>query len=140
MDNVDRSILNCLQFDFPLTVRPFLSIARTVEIPEEQVLTRIEELKSRGVIRQISAIFDSSKIGYHSVLAAFKVVPAQLESTVEFLNSHPGISHNYLREGSYNLWFTVTVLRTHDLKKEVSRLAKKARVKEWLFLPTLETV
>jgi DNA-binding Lrp family transcriptional regulator len=138
MDTVDRTILHCLQFDFPLTIRPFTSIARSTGISETDVIGRITALKRTGIVRQISAIFDSSRIGYHSVLVAFKVANKKLAAVAESLNENPGVSHNYERTHDFNLWFTVTVPKTRDLKKEVGQMARMAGVRDWLFLPTLK--
>ena len=138
MDTLDRAILNCLQFNFPLTTRPFLSIAKTVGTSEQDVLARIGKLKDQNVVRQISAIFDSSKIGYHSVLAAFKVSAQKLDTVALMLNESPAVSHNYVRTNDYNLWFTVSIPDTRDLKAEVKQMAHRAKVKDWLYLPTIK--
>ena len=73
MDTIDKKILDDLQKNFPLDTRPFLRIGENAGISEEEVLKRVTDLKSDGIIRQISPIFDSSRIGYHSSLCAFKV-------------------------------------------------------------------
>ena len=138
MDDIDATILHSLQFDFPLTTRPFASIGRIVKTSEEEVLRRIAELKRTGVIRQISAIFDSAKIGYHGVLVAFKVPKEKLDAVAGSLNQNPGISHNYVRDNEFNLWFTLTLPDSSDLKREAEELARIAGVKEWLFLPTIK--
>ncbi len=137
MDAVDKKLLNALQFDFPLVVRPFLSIARAVGVPEQEVLERIAGLKRENIVRQISAIFDSSKIGYRGVLVAFKVPQRRLNAVALLVNEHAGVSHNYVRANSFNLWFTLTVPSETDLKKEASALAKRAGIRQWLFLPTV---
>ena len=109
MDTVDREILHYLQYDFPLTTRPFSTIARRLELSPRMVIERIARLKQKNIIRQISPIFDSSKIGYHSVLAAFKVPNQRLDAVAQQLNALPAVSHNYVRTNEYNLWFTVTI-------------------------------
>lgn len=137
MDSLDKSILNALQFDFPLVVRPFAAIADKLGVSEQDVRNRIAELKKDKTVRQISAIFDSSKIGYVGVLVAFKVPKRSLNAVALQINAHPGVSHNYVRSDKFNLWFTLTVPSDIDLKKEASRLAKNAGIREWLFLPTI---
>ncbi len=139
MDSIDKSILNALQFGFPVVVRPFLSIANAVGIPEEEVLERIARLKRKKIVRQIGAIFDSSRIGYHGVLVAFKVPPRRLNTVALQVNTHPGVSHNYARANDLNLWFTLTVPWEKDLRKEAAVLARRAGIREWLFLPTIRT-
>jgi DNA-binding Lrp family transcriptional regulator len=137
MDSLDKSILNAIQFDFPLVVKPFAAIADKLGITERNVLDKIAELKKIKTVRQISAIFDSSKIGYAGVLVAFKVPKRSLNAVALLINAHPGVSHNYVRSDAFNLWFTLTVPSDIDLKKEASHLAKRAGVREWLFLPTI---
>jgi DNA-binding Lrp family transcriptional regulator len=133
----DRQICTALQFAFPLATRPYLSIARAIGCGEKEVISRIARLKRNGIIRQISAIFDSSKIGYQSTLAAFKVKEERLEQVAHSLSALPEVSHNYQREGDFNLWFTVTIPAGKDLRSAVKALARNAGVQEWLFLPTV---
>jgi DNA-binding Lrp family transcriptional regulator len=137
MDTIDKNILDALQFDFPLVVRPYAAIAGKLAVPEQDVLKRTGALKKNKVVRQISAIFDSSKIGYRGVLVAFKVPARRLHSVALQVNAHPGVSHNYVRKDAFNLWFTLTVPSETDLKKEAAAMAASARIREWLFLPTI---
>lgn len=137
MDTIDKNLLDALQFDFPLVVRPFAAIAGNLAIPERDVLKRTSALKKKKVVRQISAIFDSSKIGYRGVLVAFKVPTPRLRAVALQVNAHPGVSHNYVRKDAFNLWFTLTVPSETDLKKEAAAMAARARIGEWLFLPTI---
>ena len=139
MDSIDRAILNILQFDFPLTTRPFAAIARTSGISESDVLERIGALKQKGIIRQISAIFDSASIGYQSTLVAFRVPPKRLGEVAASISALAGVSHNYRREGRYNLWFTLTVPAKRDLQAEAVHLARCEQIADWLFLPALHT-
>ena len=32
-----------------------------------------------------------------------------LENAARAINAHPGVSHNYLRDHAFNLWFTIAV-------------------------------
>ncbi|HLV31405.1 MAG TPA: AsnC family transcriptional regulator [Chitinispirillaceae bacterium] len=138
MDKVDRKILDILQTGFPLCVNPWSSIGIKLGISEDDVLQRIKILKKDGVIRQISPIFDSSKIGYHSTLCAFKVPDNRIESVAEALVGHSGISHCYLRDNSYNIWFTLTLEKRFDLNEELSSLAQINDIDSWLDLPALK--
>ena len=63
--------------------------------------------KRQNVLRQISAIFDTRRLGYKTTLVAMAYGPDKLHRAAMEINRHPGVSHNYAREGSYyNLWFT----------------------------------
>ena len=104
-DDVDSRILNEIQRDFPLVRRPFADLGARVGIGEQEMLERVQRLHAgeAPVIRQISAIFDTRKLGYDSMLVAFKVPPEQLEQAAAELNRNPGISHNYERSGQFNI-------------------------------------
>ncbi len=137
MDAIDKRILDALQFDFPIVVRPFRVVGLAAGISEADALERIARLKREKVVRQISAIFDSSRIGYRGVLVAFKVPARKLDIVAHLVSAHPGVSHNYARADKFNLWFTLTVPSTTDLKKEAAALAASTGIREWLFLPTI---
>jgi len=139
MDLLDRKLLTALQRDFPLTVMPFQSLARKLGTDEKNVLDRTARLKEQGVIRQISAIFDSASIGYQSTLIAFKVPAKKLTETAALISANPGVSHNYERSGKYNLWFTLTLPKGKDLRAEAQKLADAVSIIDWLFLPAIRT-
>lgn len=140
-DDIDARILNEIQRDFPLVRRPFAALGTRLGIDENDMLARVQRLHAGDapVIRQISAIFDTRKLGYDSMLVAFKVPPDQLESAAAELNRNPGISHNYERSGQFNIWFTIAVPADAvlSLEEQVARLAWKVRAEHYALLPTL---
>src|SRR5918999_332884 len=140
-DDLDARILNEIQREFPLARRPFAELGRRLEIDEREMLERVRRLHAGDapVIRQISAIFDTRKLGYDSMLVALKVPPDHLETAAEELNRNPGISHNYERSGQFNIWFTIAVPAdaTLSLEEQVARLAWKVRAEHYALLPTL---
>ena len=81
MDDRDKQLLNVIQAEFPFASRPFHTLGLTLELAEREVIDRIEALKGRRIIRQISAIFDTKALGYRSSLVAARV-PAGNRSTV----------------------------------------------------------
>lgn len=104
---LDKKILNLLQGSLQLVPRPFQVIGDALGLTEEQVITRLQILKEAGYIRKIGAFFNSDELGYRGTLVALKVKPELMEETALFINQYPGITHNYQREGEYNLWFTL---------------------------------
>ncbi|MDD2219295.1 MAG: AsnC family transcriptional regulator [Desulfoplanes sp.] len=106
MDNIDKKILGIIQSDFPITPRPYADVAQQVGIDEDEVLTRVTTLHDAGVIRRIGANFQSKRMGWHSTLCAAKVPEADIDAFVAEVNSYPGVTHNYLRNHAWNIWFT----------------------------------
>lgn len=132
-------LLNIIQKEFPLKNRPFLEIGRLLNIEEDKVIEILKELQRKKILRQISAIFNPWFFGHRSSLFAFKVPPEKLEKAISVINKHPGVSHNYLRNHSYNLWFILVSLPQRDPLEEAERLAKLCGVHEYLYLPALRT-
>lgn len=137
LDELDKSILNTAQAEFPLVTRPYAAIAGKCGTTEDEVLRRFADLKAKGVIRQTSAIFDTRALGYKSTLVAMRFDPARLDLGAEVINRHPGVSHNYRREHLYNLWFTLAVPREGNLKRVIDRLAADSGAQDTIILPTL---
>ena len=126
MDLIDRKLLNLIQGPFPMVEQPYLDLAEQMEITEEDVLARLTELKRQNVLRQISAIFDTRRLGYKTTLVAMAYGPDKLHRAAMEINRHPGVSHNYAREGSYyNLWFTLAVPPEHDLEATANHMGRK---------------
>ena len=77
--------------------------------PEDDVLRRVQELIDARIIRQVTPIYDTRALGYGSMLVAAKVDPEHPWRAAKIINSHPGVSHNYLRNHDFNMWFTIAV-------------------------------
>jgi siroheme decarboxylase len=82
-------------------------VAELAGLPEQEVLTRTKRLLDERIIREITPIFDTRVLGYSSMLVAAKVDPENPWRAAKIINSHPGVSHNYLRDHDFNLWFTI---------------------------------
>lgn len=137
MDDLDRQILNEIQWKFPLVSRPFDELAERFGTTPQIIKERLVALKRSGILRQLSAIFDTRRLGYRSSLVAAQVDPQELERAAELINRHPGVSHNYERNHKFNLWFTLAVPPGSDLKSEVERFRQIPGVIKIRLLPTI---
>lgn len=107
LSTFDKALLNLLQGNLPLCSHPFAALARELDADEDTVIKRICALKQEGYLRRIGIFFDSSRLGYRGTLVALRVDPAHVKPVAEAINLYPGATHNYEREGRYNLWFTL---------------------------------
>ena len=107
MDSVDKRLLDIIQTGFPLTPRPYADLGQALGIAETEVLDRVRNLKTQKIIRRLGANFQSSKLGFKSTLCAAKVQDSRLDDFVTAVNALPGVTHNYLRDHAYNVWFTL---------------------------------
>ncbi len=109
MDDLDRKLLNLMQGSFPLHSRPYAAVADAAEVAEHKVLARVQRLLDERIIRQVTPIYDTRALGYGSMLVAAKVDSENPWQAAKIVNSHPGVSHNYLRNHDFNMWFTLAV-------------------------------
>ena len=139
MDDVDRSILNEIQSDFPISPRPYRDLGKRLNLSEKEILDRVKALKAEGIIRRIGGNFNSKLLNYKSTLCAAKVPEKKLEEFVLAVNQNPGVTHNYLRNNEYNVWFTFIAASTAEIEKALQEIRKATGVNEILNLPALRT-
>ncbi len=137
LNDASRSLLSIIQKGFPLEERPFAALARQTGIQEEEALNHIRELKEKGFIIEISGIFNAAALGYAATLVAMKVDPGKLDEAARIVSLHQGVGHNYGRDSTYNLWFTLSIPREKDLAREVNGMQKRAGAISSLILPSL---
>ena len=109
LDELDKRLLNLLQGSFPLEPRPYARVAELAGVDEQEVLRRTGRLLEERIIRQVTPIFDTRVLGYQSMLVAAKVDADNPHRAARAINAHPGVSHNYLRNHDFNMWFTIAV-------------------------------
>jgi siroheme decarboxylase len=107
LDEVDKKLLNLMQGSFDLCRQPFAHVAGLAGVSEDEVMTRVQRLLDKRIIREITPIFDTRALGYQSMLVAAKVDSDNPHRAAKIINSHPGVTHNYLRNHDFNLWFTI---------------------------------
>ena len=140
LDDLDKRLLNLMQGQFPIAPRPYQHIAAAAGLQEAEVLTRVQRLLDERIIRQVTPIFDTRALGYASMLVAAKVDAENPWRAANIINAHPGVSHNYLRNHEFNIWFTIATEPDSPLGLEgtlevLARLAGAESVRQ---LPTLK--
>jgi siroheme decarboxylase len=140
LDDLDKRLLNLMQGSFPIAPRPYQHVAAQAGIAEAEVLRRVQHLLDERIIRQVTPIFDTRALGYSSMLVAAKVDPENPWRAANVINEHPGVSHNYLRNHEFNIWFTIATEPDSPLGLEptLTRLGELAGAESIRQLPTLK--
>ncbi len=138
MDPIDKSILNEIQSNFPITSRPFRDVGERLGISEEEVIERIAKLKQKGIVRRIGGNFHSNKLNFVSTLCAAKVSKEKIDMFVDVVNKYPGVTHNYLRNGEYNIWFTFIAEDMQYIENALKDISEKTGVQDILNLPAIK--
>lgn len=123
MDEKDHEILQILKNGFPLESEPFKAIGDKLWIDEHAVISRIVRLIQNGVIRYVGPFFDSRKLGYKGCLAAIDVPEERIDEVAKVINRFDEVTHNYLRDGSPNMWFTL-ITNSSERQQEILNTIK----------------
>jgi DNA-binding Lrp family transcriptional regulator len=121
-----------------LTSKPYGEIGLVLGIAEDKVIRRIDQMKKKGLVRQISPVLDARRLGYKTTLVAMGVRETQLDQAARFLSEHPRVSHAYKRDHYFNLWFTLAVPDMADIDAELLRLADMTEAETAFDLPTVK--
>ena len=140
LDDLDKRLLNLMQGQFPIAPRPYQHVAAQADITEDEVMARVRRLLHERIIRQVTPIFDTRALGYSSMLVAARVDPENPWRAATVINAHPGVSHNYLRNHDFNIWFTIATEPGSRLGLEgtLDALAAEAGAESVRQLPTLK--
>ena len=135
MDDTDRVILNRIQSDFPITSRPYLTIAGDLGLSENDVIKRLAMLKENKIIRRIGGNFVPEKLGFVSTLCAAKVEEDQIDLFASIVNQYHGVTHNYKRDSEFNIWFTFIAHSMEEIEKNLENISQKTGIKDIINLP-----
>ncbi len=140
LDETDKRLMNLLQSSFPLTAEPYAALAEQSGLELVDLCERTQRLLDGRIIREITPIFDTRALGYESMLVAAKVDAENPHRAAKIINSHPGVSHNYLRTHEFNLWFTIATPPDSELGLQgtlgaLQRLTGAESIRQ---LPTLQ--
>lgn len=135
IDPKDRLIINRIQSNFPITARPYGTIATDLGLTENEVIQRVSRLRQSGIIRRIGGNFVPEKLGYVSTLCAASVPADKLERFTEVVNGYPGVTHNYQRENHFNVWFTFIAPSRDIIRKNLDDISRATGVHRILNLP-----
>jgi len=137
MDELDKKILMDLQDDFPLTKRPFKSIADRLGVAEEEVIDRIKRLKEQGIVRRLSASIRHRELGITAnAMVVLKVPEDKVEEIGKKLASLKEVTHCYERriipgKWEYNLFFVVHCREREECDKLVKKICESMGIKEY---------
>lgn len=138
LTKLQKQLCNILQEGLPVCEKPFAQIAKVLGEDEEDVLEQVHELKNTGIIRRFRAIINYNAIGKIGTLVTAHVPQESLDEIADAVNRLEGVSHNYLRDNFYNLWFTLQAQTNEQIEKILSNLFQCFGV-EFHSLPVVRT-
>lgn len=108
-NDLEKRLFLALQEGLEISENPLKAIEGKLNLSELEILASYSSFVQKGLVRRFGAVFEPSRLGYQSVLCAAKTTNFD-----EIKNSISGIreiTHCYIRDYEYNLWFTFTARR-----------------------------
>jgi len=142
-DATDLAILDALQDDIPLVPRPWEAVAERLGITEAVLLARMKRLEEAGIIRGISPVLESRHLGLHAAtLVALHVPDGRTEEVADVISSCPEVSHNFMREHYYSLWFTIAAKDRAGVSRVLYKILEQTGIpaSDMLDLPTVQKI
>ncbi len=134
-DETDRLIINHIQSDFPIDENPYAVIGDRLGLNENDVINRVKNLKENGIIRRIGGNFSPEKLGFFSTLCAARVPETQIDSFARTVNSFAGVTHNYIRQNEFNVWFTFIAQSVEEIEANLKLIVERTGVDSIINLP-----
>lgn len=122
-------LLRTLQEGLPISTRPFQVIAERLGWTEEDVISGIRDMTESGTIRKLGAVLNPRRMGYVSILAAASIHEENVNEAAAIISDYRGVTHNYLREGDPNMWFTLVEPDLETLESHLTDIEKKIGVR-----------
>lgn len=125
LDAASRRLLGLLQSEFPMSREPYADLGAKLGTGGDEVISLIREMKTAGIVRQISPVLDARKLGYQSTLVALMINKDHITGAEQFIAGHPGVSHGYQREHEFNIWVTLAIPPGADLRAELKVISSR---------------
>jgi len=128
LDEIDRKIINNLQGGFPICEHPYAEAAERLEIPEKELLSRLNILLEQGYLSRFGPLYHAEKLGGGLTLAAMKVPEQDFDKIADQINAFPEVAHNYARNHPFNMWFVIAT----ETPERIAEVIKKIETKTGL--------
>jgi DNA-binding Lrp family transcriptional regulator len=126
LSDFDRTLINALQSDFPLSASPFDDLGETLGYSAEELIAGVNSLLERGVITRFGPLFNIEHLGGNFSLCALKVPVERFEEVTEMVNAYPQVAHNYLREHDWNMWFVLATENATELEAVFEEIKQRS--------------
>lgn len=103
---------------------PYHTIAQRLDGSVQQVLAGIERLRKEGIIRRFRGQINYRQLGRTACLVTASVSPENLDKVNAAVQSLAGVSHQYLRDHPFNLWFTLQASSQEQIVQILAELSE----------------
>ena len=122
MDQLDKNIINTLQYDFPVCDRPFAKLAETLNSTEDELINRVQAMLDSGLLTRFGPMYNAVNMGGALSLCAMKVPEDRFNEVTEQVNAFAEVAHNYQRDHEMNMWFVLATETQQELNNTLNAI------------------
>ena len=135
----EKRIIASIQGDIAITERPYLAIAKGLNISEEELLDKLKDLCNRGVIRRFGATIRHQKSGFQAnAMAAWSVDEDRIDEVGKKMASYSEVSHCYRRnpvpKWPYNLYTMIHAKDERACREMAHKISEESSVDTYILL------
>ncbi len=139
MDRTDLELLKRIQDGIPLVKKPFLEIAKSMGIEEQEVLDRLNKLLDEGKIRRFAASIAHIKVGINAnAMCVWDVPDDRVEEVGLICADFPEVTHCYERprvgDWKYNLFTMVHGKSKGECEEIIQRISERIKIDNFIIL------
>jgi len=139
-DEINQIIIRITQDRIPLVNEPFEEIAKETGISQDEVIARLKELISNGVIKRLGISVNQRKVGIvANAVVAWKVPQEQVESVGNMLSAYKEITHCYERitvpgKWEHNLFTVIHGYNRESVEEIAKMMSETVGITDYLVL------
>ena len=122
MNAVDEKIVRATQAGLPLVSKPYAAISREIDVPEEELLLRMNRMLADGRIRRIGAVPNHYALGYTAnAMTVWDVADEAVDELGRQVGALAFVSHCYRRPRRLPDWRYNLFAMVHGKSREETR-------------------
>ena len=130
IDETDKRIIQLIQGDIPLDVRPFALLAEKLGMEEGELIDRVKSLQQRGIIRRFGATLRHQEAGFSAnAMVAWMVPEERIEEVGSAMAAFREVTHCYERQPRKDWKYNLYTMIHGDSEEQCYRIAEKMSAK-----------
>lgn len=143
LSEIEKKVLKALINGLPLVEKPYETIAKQLNLREEEVISTIKNLKEKKVIRRLGATLRHNLVGYQgNALVAWLVPEERIEEVGKYFAKKNYVSHCYVRktytDWPYNFYTMCHAKNKEDLIKLIEIAQRELKLTKYEILFTVK--
>ncbi|MBN1904634.1 MAG: AsnC family transcriptional regulator [Deltaproteobacteria bacterium] len=125
-DELDKKIIGFFQKDIPLEPMPYKIVADQLGVSEDEVLSRIREMITSGVIRRLGATLFHQEAGLKAnAMVAWLIPEEEIDEIGNIMAGFREVTHCYHRRPQRDWRYNLFTMIHGDTREECNEMARK---------------